>query len=143
MTRIKWRLIDTEKIEVLLLAKYLKLSSFCSFVFKLCKKSYYDPTKFFPQKFQYGFWENFFWGQTTDITTYCIYKIHKHKKETFSKILLKVITHFWQYLSSLFDSFNKNEDPYCTVPTRIFSMLTCVEKYDDCVVVVELLDSPL
>jgi hypothetical protein len=31
---------------------------FVAFAFKICKKCYYDPTNFFPEKYQYGYQKN-------------------------------------------------------------------------------------
>jgi hypothetical protein len=35
-----------------------KCTVFFAFAFKVCKKGYYDPKKFFLQKYQYGYLKN-------------------------------------------------------------------------------------
>ncbi len=47
-----------QKNYFLLFAKCLKMYSFFAFAFKVCKKFYYDPKKFFLEKYHYGYQKN-------------------------------------------------------------------------------------
>jgi hypothetical protein len=52
---IKWRMIAIgKKITFYFLQNVWKCTVFFAFAFKVCKKCYYDPKKFFLEKFHYG-----------------------------------------------------------------------------------------
>ncbi len=56
---IKRRLIDiAKKITFYFLQNVWKCTVFFAFAFKVCKKCYYDPKKFFLEKYQYGYQKN-------------------------------------------------------------------------------------
>ncbi len=56
---IKRRLIDiAKKITFYFLQNVSKCTVFFAFTFKECKKCYYDPKKFFLEKYQYGYQKN-------------------------------------------------------------------------------------
>ncbi len=56
---IKRRLIDiAKKITFYFLQNVWKCTVFFAYAFKVCKKCYYDPKKFFLEEYQYGYQKN-------------------------------------------------------------------------------------